>query len=256
MVGAFFVGRVLDIVDYPGSFALLFLVAGVIHVISWFSLSLTREPASDDIKEAVPLRQYFRKLPAVLRANRNYRRFLVGNAFLHMSMMAVSFFIVFGNINYKLSGTDIGLLNAIFIGTQAVMHLLFGWLGDRWGHKRNLVISAGSMVFAALFALASTDVAGLIPAFICLACALASDGVSHYNIVLEFADPADQPTFIGLTNTLIAPFTFVGPILGGWIAAAFNIDVLFVVSLGFGIIGGALLLWWVQEPRNARKQKA
>ena len=79
--------------------------------------------------------------------------------------MAVSFFIVFGNINYELSGMDIGLLNAIFIGTQAVMHLLFGWLGDRWGHKRNLVISAASMVFAALFALASTDVAGLIPGF-------------------------------------------------------------------------------------------
>ena len=44
---------------------------------------------------------------------------------------------------------------------------------------------------------------------------------------------ADQPTFIGLTNTLIAPFTFVGPILGGWIAAAFNIDVLFIVIAGF-----------------------
>ena len=256
VVGAFFVGRVLDVVDYPGSFALLFLAAGVIHVISWFSLSLTREPASDDIKEAVPLRHYFRQLPAVLRANRNYRRFLVGNALLHMSMMAVSFFIVFANINYELSGTDIGLLNAIFIGTQAVMRLLFGWLGDRWGHKRNLVIAAASMVLAASFTLASTDVAGLVPAFICLACALASDGVSHYNIVLEFADPADQPTFIGLTNTLLAPFTFVGPILGGWIAAAFNIESLFVVSLGFGIIGGALLLWWVKDPRFAGKQKA
>ena len=254
VVGAFFVGRVLDVVDYPGSFALLFLAAGVIHVISWFSLSLTREPASDDIKEAVPLRHYFRQLPAVLRANRNYRRFLVGNALLHMSMMAVSFFFVFANINYELSGTDIGLLNAIFIGTQAVMRLLFGWLGDRWGHKRNLVIAAASMVLAASFTLASTDVAGLVPAFICLACALASDGVSHYNIVLEFADPADQPTFIGLTNTLLAPFTFVGPILGGWIAAAFNIESLFVVSLGFGIIGGALLLWWVKDPRFAGKQ--
>ena len=62
VVGAFFVGRVLDIVDYPGSFALLFLVAGVIHVISWFSLSLTREPASDDIKEAMPLQSL---LPAI-----------------------------------------------------------------------------------------------------------------------------------------------------------------------------------------------
>lgn len=254
VIGAYFVGRVLDIVDYPGRFALLFLVCGVIHAISWFSLSLTREPPSDVVKKAAPLRHYFRQLPTVLRGHANYRRFLIGYALLRLSMMSVSFFIVFGNINYELSGADIGLLNAIFIGTQAVMRLLFGWLGDRWGHKRNLVISAASMVLAAAFALSSSDVAGLIPAFVCLACAISSDMVSHFNIVLEFADPADQPTYIGLTNTLMAPFTFIGPIFAGWIAKDFNINLLFLVSLAFGILGAALLLWWVREPRQANDQ--
>ncbi len=255
VIGAYFVGRVLDIVDYPGSFALLFLVCGLIHAISWFSLSLTREPPSDAVKEAVPLRHYFRRLPTVLRDHTNFRRFLIGYALLRLSMMSVSFFIVFGNINYELSGADIGMLNAIFIGTQAVMRLLFGWLGDRWGHKRNLVISAASMALAAAFALNSADVAGLIPAFVCLACALSSDMVSHFNIVLEFADPADQPTYIGLTNTLMAPFTFAGPIAAGWIAAN-DISRLFIVSLTFGAIGAALLWWWVREPRYTRKQKS
>ncbi|MCY3799298.1 MAG: MFS transporter [Chloroflexi bacterium] len=255
VVGAYFVGRVLDIVEYPGSFALLFLVCGVIHAISWFSLSLTREPPSAEIKKAVPLRHYFRQLPTILRDHINYRRFLIGYALLRLSMMSVSFFIVFGNINYELSGTDIGLLNAIFIGTQAVMRLLFGWLGDRWGHKRNLVISAASMILAAAFALSSSDVAGLIPAFVCLACAISSDMVSHFNIVLEFADPADQPTYIGLTNTLMAPFTFIGPIFAGWIAKDFNINLLFLVSLAFGILGAALLLWWVREPRHIVNRK-
>ena len=253
VLGAYFVGRVLDTVDYPGGFALLFLVAGLVQAISWFSLSLTREPPSHDIKEAMPLRQYFRQLPAVLRGHANYRRFLIGYALLRLSMMAVSFYIVFGNINYELSGAEIGLLNAVFIGAQAAMRLLFGWLGDRWGHKRNLVISALAMALAAVFALSSADVAGMIPAFICLACAISSDMVSHFNIVLEFADPADQPTYIGLTNTLIAPFTFVGPILAGWIAQAFTIDLLFAASLAFGILGGALLWRWVREPRTYRK---
>ena len=250
VVGAFFVGRILDAVEYPGNFTLLFLIAGVPLAISWCWLALTREPESDDVKEAIPLRHYFRQLPAVLRQHSNYRRFLIGYALLKLSMMAVSFFIIFGDRNYDLTGADIGLLNAIFIGTQAVLRLLFGWLGDRWGHKRNLVISAGSMALAAVFALTSTQVLGLVPAFICLACAISSDGVSHFNIVLEFAAPADQPTYIGLTNTLIAPFTFVGPILAGWMAAAFTIDTLFVVSLACGIIGGTLLLWWVREPRT------
>ncbi|MDE2852911.1 MAG: MFS transporter [Chloroflexota bacterium] len=253
VLGAYFVGRVLDTVEYPGSFALLFLVCGVIHAISWFSLSLTREPPSEAIKAAVPLRHYLKQLPAVLRGHANYRRFLVGYALLRLSMMAVSFFIVFGNINYELSGAEIGLLNAIFIGSQAVMRLLFGWLGDRWGHKRNLVISAGAMALAALFALSSISLAGLIPAFICLACAISSDMVSHFNIVLEFAEPAEQPTYIGLTNTLMAPFTFAGPILAGWIAAAFTMNLLFALSFAFGVCGGALLWRWVREPRQAGK---
>ena len=256
VVGAFFVGRILDAVEYPGNFTLLFLIAGVPLAISWCWLALTREPESDDVKEAIPLRHYFRQLPAVLRQHSNYRRFLIGYALLKLSMMAVSFFIIFGDRTYDLTGADIGLLNAIFIGTQAVMRLLFGWLGDRWGHKRNLVISAGSMALAAVFALSSTQFLGLVPAFICLACAISSDGVSHFNIVLEFAAPADQPTYIGLTNTLIAPFTFVGPILAGWMAAAFTIDTLFVLSLACGIIGGTLLLWWVREPRTIQNSVA
>ena len=249
VAGAYFVGRILDAVEYPGNFTLLFLLAGAPLAISWFALSLTREPESDDIRQGVPLRDYLRQLPAILSAHLNYRRFLVGYALLRLSMMAVSFFIILGDNRYTLSGADIGLLNAIFIGSQAVLRLTLGWLGDRWGHKRNLVISAVSMALAAIFALGSTSVLGLIPAFICLACAISSDGVSHFNIVLEFATPAEQPTFIGLTNTLIAPFTFAGPILAGWLAATYDISALFKVSLICGVAGAALLLWWVQEPR-------
>ena len=249
VAGAYFVGRILDAVEYPGNFSLLFLIAGLPLAISWIALSLTREPESDDVKQSVPLRHYLKQLPAVLRQHANYRRFLAGYALLRLSMMAVSFFIIMGDKRFGLSGADIGSLTAIFIGSQAVLRLTFGWLGDRWGHKRNLVISAASMALAAIFVLSATSVLGLIPAFICLACAISSDMVSHFNIVLEFATPAERPTFIGLTNTLMAPFTFAGPILAGWLADEFDISALFVASLICGIIGAALLSWWVREPR-------
>ena len=249
IIGAYFVGQILDAVEYPGNFTLLFLIAGVPLAFSWCWLALTREPESDEVKAAVPLRHYLRQLPSVLRRHQNYRRFLIGYAGLRLSMMAVSFFIIFGDKNFNLSGADIGLLNAVFIGSQAVLRLLCGWLGDRWGHKRNLVIACGSMALAAVFALSSTSVLGLAPAFILLALAIASDGVSHLNIVLEFAPAAEQPTFIGLTNTLIAPVTFAGPVLAGWMAGAFSLEALFAVSLTCGLIGGALLMWWVREPR-------
>ena len=36
--------------------------------------------------------------------------------------------------------------------------------------------------------------------------------------LLEFGEEEDRPAYIGLANTLIAPFTFLAPVLGGWLA--------------------------------------
>ena len=249
VIGAAFVGLILDRVAYPGNFSLLFMMASAPLLISWIALALTREPPSDEIKPAMPLRRYFQALPGILRRHHNYRRFLLSYALLHLSMMAISFYIVFGDQTYNLSGAEVGLLNAIFIGAGAVMRLAFGWLGDRWGHKRNLALSAAGFAMAAGVALLSNSFLGLLPAYILLASAIAADAVSHLNIVLEFAAPEDQPTYIGLTNTLLAPVTFIAPVLGGWIAGGFGMAALFGVSALCGMLGAAALFMWVREPR-------
>ena len=248
-VGAFIVGIVLEEVGYPLNFAGLFLAAALFMGISWIGLSLNREPESPVVKAHIPFQRYFRQLPAILRRNHNYRRFLLSYALSRFSMMGASFFIVYGNERFQLSGADVGLLTAALIGSQAVMQLALGWLGDRRGHKLNLMISGLSLAAAALAASGASSLAGLLPAFALLGTGLAADRISHLNIVLEFAVPEDQPTFIGLTNTLLAPVVFLAPILGGWLAD-FGFEALFAIMTVCGAVGGLLLLAWVQEPRH------
>jgi len=248
IIGAFFVGRVLDEMGYPLNFATLFLVAAVFMGISWIGLALNREPESPIVKEHIPFSHYFRRLPAILRDNHNFRRFLLSYSISRMSTMGVGFFIVFGNENFALSGADVGLLTAILIGSQAAMQLLLGWLADKRGHKANLTVSGFALALAAVLALGASDLGGLIPAFVLLGLGLASDHVSRLNIILEFAAPEDQPTFIGLTNTLLAPVVFLAPILGGWLAD-FGFETLFILMSFFGLAGGILLFTWVKEPR-------
>ncbi len=248
IIGAFFVGRVLDLMGYPLNFATLFLVAAVFMGISWIGLALNREPESPIVKEHIPFSHYFRRLPAILRDNHNFRRFLLSYSISRLSTMGVGFFIVFGYENFELTGVDVGLLTAILIGSQAAMQLLLGWLADKRGHKANLTVSGFALALAALVALGATDLRGLIPAFVLLGVGLASDHVSRLNIILEFAVPEDQPTFIGLTNTLLAPVVFLAPILGGWLAD-FGFEALFILMAGCGLAGGMLLFAWVKEPR-------
>ncbi|MCY4539430.1 MAG: MFS transporter [Chloroflexi bacterium] len=254
IIGAYFVGIILDDFGYPQNFATLFLIAAVFMGISWIGLSLNREPESPVVKKQISQRRYFKQLPEILRENHNYRRFLLSYCINRLSLMGTSFFIVYGNENFSLSGADVALLTAVLIGSEAVMQLVLGWLGDRRGHKFNLMISGFAIALAALVAITASDLFNLIPAFILLGAALASDRISHLNIVLEFAVPEDQPTFIGLTNTLLAPVTFFAPILGGWVATSFDYNSLFTLTLLCGVTGGALLALWVKEPRHIPPQ--
>ena len=249
VIGAYFVGLILDNVSYPLNFSTLFFVASVFFFLSWVGLALNREPESPIVKKRIPLGRYLRKLPAVLRANHNFRRFLFSYSVARLSLMGASFFIVFGNDSYGLSGADVGALTAVFLGSQALMQLALGWLSDRHGHKFNLMLSAFSAVLAALIASLATGIGGLAIAFVLLGTALAAERISHLNIVLEFALPEDQPTYIGLTNTLLAPVVFLAPIIGGW-AAGISYQTLFALMMVCGLIGGLLLLIWVKEPRK------
>ena len=252
IIGAYFVGIILDQMGYPQNFASLFMIAAAFMAISWIGLALNREPESPIVKKQISQGRYFRQLPKILRENHNYRRFLLSYSINRLSLMGTSFFIVFGNDNFSLSGADVGLLTAILIGSQAVMQLALGWLGDRRGHKQNLMISAFAVAAAALLAISATDLLGLVPSFVLLGIGLAADHISRLNIVLEFAVPEDQPTFIGLTNTFLAPVVFLAPIFGGWVATNFDFQSLFGLTFVSGLVGGALLAFWVQEPRHIK----
>ena len=250
IVGAHFVGQILETLPYPDNYAWLFLIAFIFCAISWVGLALNREPESLVTKKQVPLVRYLQQLPSVLRANMNYRRFLISYGVSRLGAMAVGFFVVFGNTNFELSGTQVGLLTAILIGSQAVMNVVWGWVGDKLGHKIVLTVSAFVLALAALVASMTTSETSLIIVFILLGAAIASDNVSKFNIVLEFAVPEDQPTYIGLTNTLLAPVVGLGPLLGGWLATVLEYRAMFLIAAVVSVMGGALLLIWVREPRT------
>lgn len=250
IVGAHYVGLILDNTPYPQNFGWLFLLGFTFAALSWIGLALNREPESETTKARLPLIVYFRQLPGVLRANRNYRRFLVSYGLSRLGAMAVGFFLVFGDADYRLSGSEVGLLTAILIGTQALLLLVWGWVADRIGHKHVLTASAFTLTLAALLAWSSTGLPALVAAFIALGTSMAADGVSKFSVVLEFAAPEDQPTYIGLTNTLLAPVVGLGPIVGGWLATVLDYRSMFLISALLAAAGGVLLHFWTREPRT------
>ena len=250
IAGAALAGHILERWPFPRNFGLCFLLAYVAAVISWFGLALNREPESQTVKPRRSLGLYLRQLPSVMRKDRNYARFLVGSSVASLGGMASGFFIVYGNERFAIGGMQVGALTAVLVGSQAVMNILWGIVGDRKGHKVVLSGAAFSMMLATAAAWRASSSAWMWAVFGLLGVAAAADSASGMNIILEFCAPEDRPTYVGLTNTLLAPGRALAPVLGGWLATWARYQGMFVVALLIAAFGGVLLALWVREPRH------
>lgn len=250
IVGAYFVARILVSYAFPNNYALLFFLAFGLVVLSWVGLALNREPPSPLTKEVLPLQRYLGQLPAVLGRDSNYRRYLISKSLVNLGAMSTGFFAVYGTEVFAIDGAGVGLLTGILIGTQAIANPLWGLLGDRVGHKIVLAMAGFAITLAPLSALAAADMPLLMLTFVFLGTYLAAEQASSLNIILEFCAPEDRPTYIGLTNTLLAPMLILAPIFGGWLAGALGLRVMFNIALAVAISGTLLLFFWVREPRH------
>jgi MFS family permease len=233
---------------FPVNYALCFVLAFVAVMVSFAGLALTREPASPTVKPRTSQSDYMRQIPVLLRRDQNYVRYLVARTVANLGAMAAGFFMVYGKEQIPGALGQVGTLTAILVGSQAAMNVVWGLIADRMGHKVVLVGGALAMAAAAVMVLWAPSTIGLGVAFALLGLSLSAEAVSHMNIILEFCAAEDRPTYIGLTNTLLAP-GMLAPVLGGWLATWGGYRGLFGTAIVFSLVGGVLLALWVREPR-------
>jgi alpha-L-fucosidase len=250
IAGAAFSTRLITNWPFPQNYGYSFLVAFAFVAISWLGLASNREPESPTVKPHTPFRAYLRWLPQVLRRDRNYRNYVLSQSVASLGAMAAGFFMVYGKDNIEGALAHVGTLTAILVGTQAVMGLVWGLLADRRGHKVVLCGAAFAMAIAASVGLMASSLPWLWVTFVCLGTAMSADAVSRMNIILEFCAPEDRPTYIGLTNAMLAPAMALAPFIGGLLATWAGYREMFLVALVVSVVGGLMLTFWVREPRR------
>ena len=235
---------------FPIGYALCFGAAGALTLVSWAGLALVREPRQPSLGPAISQREYWRRLPAVLRAHPNFQRFLLSQAIVRLSTMATGFLAVYAVQRWQLPDEQAGIFTVAMVTGQALSNLPFGYIGDRVGQKLVLELSTVIWVVAVAVALLARGPAWYYAVFALTGASFAGSYQSGVMIGMEFSSPEERPTFIGLNSTVAGVAAGVAPMLGGWLAAAFGYQALFIVTIGVAIGGLASLHWLVQEPRQ------
>ncbi len=251
VLGAVAAAWLLDRYDFPDGYMYSFAAAAVLIFISWVFLALTREPLQTNQEAVVSSGEYWKRLPGVLRADGNFRRFLLSQVVIAWGGMAIGFLAVYAVRRWQLPDSQAGDYTASMLIGQALSNLLFGALADRKGHKLVLELSALAGVSAVVLAYLAPSPTWFHLVFALVGANAAGSMLGGIMIVFEFTRPEMRPTYIGLSNTIIGVFNAITPMVGGWMVGVLGYRPLFAMAAALGAVGFALLRWTVREPREA-----
>jgi MFS family permease len=255
VVGGLYVKWVMDRsgLAFPANYATLFLTASALLWISYVFFALNREPLLTPGRHHENWGAYLRSLPVVLRQDRNFCWYLVYQSLIYGYAMGSGLFMAYALKHFRLDDTVTGkFLVASTVATMVAAPVM-GWLGDRYGHKLNLVIACLAHVGAAVIATLATDWRMMYAVFALTAVCIAGQWISARNYIYLFGVNGRRPTYLALANTVPAPFILAFAFVGGWLAEhlAGGYAAAFLISAGICAAAAWVLIARVRTPALA-----
>lgn len=254
MLGSAFTAWILAVAPAPHGYGWCFVACTICMALSFWALTLAREPSVGAPAPAVTLGAYLRRIPGLLRRDADFSWFLVARSAIAAGGMATGFYTVFALRGLSAEAWHVGLFSAALFLGQSVGNLVLGWLADRAGHKLVLMIGALALVIANGVALAAPSLDAFSLVFALAGVQHASVSVSNLNALLEFAPrPEERPTYVGLGLTAQGPVVFAAPLVAGALVDVVGFRAVFGLASALSVVAVALFATRVRDPRAARR---
>lgn len=234
---------------FPLSFAIAFFAAFLLQtgsLATQFSLIET-EPSVTTARR--PVVEFLKDLPGILRANSPFRTFIASCAVLTFATMPVGFFTVYALQQFNADESVVGAFTLTMVAIQVVSALVNGYIADRYGNKLPLIISAVALLLASLTAFLAPSLGWFTLVYLFLGVNLGTEMMARYNMSIEYGPARQRSTYVGLMNTMLAPFYLSG-MIGGLLSEWFGLRAVFAIGTAISLTGLYVLVKRVVDPRT------
>lgn len=258
-IGAFLCGITLTWYltrfEFPLNFSLaiisVFVLQGASIVVQLFLIEAEPSPTV----ERKPFFAYLQQLPQIFRDNIPFRNFILAMIVQIVATMPVGFFTVYALQRFSANETIVGAFTLAIVAVQVVSSLGIGALADKFGNRLALLIAATALFLANVWAMFAPSLDSFVLVFIFLGINLGAELLARYNIAIEYGPPEQRALYIGVMNTVVAPFYGVA-MIGGAISNALGYTALFLIGTIASCVGIGMMLFIVREPRTFARHRA
>ena len=235
-------------------YATVFLLAFVVGSLGLAGVAITKEPASSKLRPRESPLAALRGIAPLLREAPAFARFFLARALGSFGRMALPFYIVFAATRMDVGGAVLGLVTTVWMLTGSTATLVWGVLGDRYGHRVVLVANLALWTAANAYIPFVDSIAELVAFFVLLGIPSGGFNQAAQNMVLEFGRVHDIPLRVAASGTAVNVVAAAGPFLGGILVALWSYPVLFGVTVALQLAALVIVVAWTPEPRLAKVQ--
>lgn len=251
---SFLARNFLENYPFPYNFFYCFISASIALGISYLFIALAKEPAVSTNSEDLSLSQYIKTLPLILREDKNFTYYILARILSSLGNMGLGFYTIYSLKAFNLHDGYAGIFSAFLLASQTICNFLLGPFGDLKGHK--LVLSIGILSVAIGYLGLILGISHIVAylSFIFMGINYSAFGTSGMALLIEFAPEEKRPVYVGLSSTIIGPFSFIAPIMGGVLANKLGYKPMFLIGLILTSLSFAIMSFLVREPRKARQE--
>ena len=245
---------------YPDNYAILFALGFLALALSFVAIALAIETPGASVTKTPSWKEFAPQLWRVLRYDHAFRRLIIARQLFSLSGLAMPFYMTYALTKLGLPAQVAGRYTSISVVGSILAAVIMGWINERYGTKRVMLLSLGLTTSVPIIALAVPRLLsdpnwkawgyGLV--FLCMSAANSSMMPGWMGYVLEHAPEQERPTYVGLTNTLngIATlFSTLGGLILYWTGN--NYTALFLITF-VGLLFAWPLPFGLPEPRHPK----
>jgi MFS family permease len=209
-------------------FALIFSVAFIARLVSWYYLGKTEDPpALHEHEGGFSFIEYLRKLRET-----NYGRFALYYGFMNYAVYIASpFFAVYILRNLHMSYLEYTIITASAALATFIPMTYWGKLADRFGNKKILTFCGICMPLIPVLWLFSNNLIYLIAIQFFAGFVWAGFNLSTVNFVYDNVKPANRTKVFSYHNVLTGTSIFLGAVTGAVLATELPASLLFPSNL-------------------------
>jgi MFS family permease len=247
-LGAVLSGYLIDRLPSPNDYSLVFFLAICCMTLSWIFLSLTRETIRETPFNEIGISQkYWKNIPPMLKQNPEFSWFLLARMLGQIGMMGFAFYTIYAVRVLHVSASTVGIMTSVLFVTQVISNPLLGRLADRFNRRIILEFGAICSLISSILAIVFHSASSFFLVLVFSGIANTAYWTIGMTMSMEFGTEVERPLYIGLSNSLVAPFTILAPLLGGWLTDSMGFHLTFSMTAVAALITAIVLKFLVKE---------